>query len=211
MSASSSPTPEPQDVHPLVAEPTAVRGTISSVAFESGDRFVVGNWHRSPVGRLVDVMWVTTDGTRRLLVNDERAAEFITSIYAFDEVHVAPLTVDGDATHTHVSGHGLQLSMTAGRRRPIPFPRPRWVTRWVEAPIARWLMGVETYGVSPTGVREWYQSRGWSWITEASGTLDGVDLGEVVPIRKPVGVGFSDPPERPSIVTVHVAIHPPER
>lgn len=212
MSASSSPTSDPPgDTHPLVAEPTSVRGTISSVAFESGDRFVVGNWHRSPIGRLVDVMWVTADGTRRLLVNDDRAAEFITAIYDFDEVRVAPLTVDGDPARTDVVGHGLHLSMTAGRRRPIPFPRPRWVTRRVEAPIARRLMGVETYGVSPTGVREWYQSRGWSWITEASGTLDGVDLGPVVPIRKPVGVGFSDPPERPSIVTVHVAIHPPER
>lgn len=212
MSASSSPTSDTAGVptpHPLVAEPTSVRGTISSVAFESGDRFVVGNWHHSPVGRLGDVMWVTTDGTRRLLVNDDRAAEFITAIYAFDEVHVAPLTVDGDATHTSVDGHGLLISMTGGRRRPIPFPRPRWVTRWIEAPIARRLMDVETYGASPTGVREWYQSRGWCWITEASGTHHGADLGAVVPIRKPVGVGFSDPPERPSIVTVHVAIHPP--
>jgi hypothetical protein len=188
--------------------PTSVRGTISSVAFEAGHRFVVGNWVSSPVGRLVDVMWVDDSGHRTLLTPTEEGAAFITSIYRFDEVRIEPLTVEGDSRHTRVAGGGIELDLTGGRRRPMPFPRPRWVTRFVEAPIARRLMGVETYGASPTGVREWYQTRGWCWITAATGRLDGADLGGLVPIERPVGVGFSDPPRRPSIVDVHVAIHP---
>lgn len=69
----------------MITEPTFVRGTISSVAFE-GHRFVIGNWQSSPVGRMVDVMWVTDVGRRTLLVAEPAAAEFITAIYSFDEV-----------------------------------------------------------------------------------------------------------------------------
>jgi hypothetical protein len=44
-------------------------GTISNVAFASGDRFVVGQWARSPIGPMNDVMWARPDGTRVLLVD----------------------------------------------------------------------------------------------------------------------------------------------
>ena len=85
------------------------------------------------------------------------------------------------------------------------------MTRYVEGPIAGALMGVRTYGTSPTGVREWYQSRGWRWIERAHARLDGVDLGGLTDVGRPIGVGFTDPPVRPSIVSVRVAIHPPNR
>jgi len=183
-----------------------VRGTISSVAFECGDRFVVGNWASSPIGRLADVMWVDADGRRTLLTTDECAAEFIQAIYRFDDVRLGPLEIDGDTRRTEVLGHGVAITLHGGRRRPVPFPRPRWLTRWVEAPIARRLMGVETHGLSPTGVREWYQTTGWCWIERAIGTRDGNDLGAMCPIERPLGVGFSDPPARPSIVGVRVTI-----
>jgi hypothetical protein len=186
---------------------THVRGAISSVAFD-GHRFVVGRWVESPIGPMGDVMWVTDDGHRTLLVDRDAAAEFICGIYRFDDVRVAPLRVSGDARTTRVDGHGLELDLRGGRRRPVPFPRPRWFTRFLEAPIARRLMGVEAYGRSPTGAREWYQTRGWCWVDEAAGRLDGVDLGRMRPIARSLGVGFSDPPERPSIASVRVAIEP---
>jgi hypothetical protein len=192
-----------------ILEPTHVRGTITAVGFASGHRFLVGDWRESPLGRTIDVMRVDPDGRRHLLVPDQTSAEFITSIYVFDEVHVGPLDVHGDGRSTHVVGHGLELSAHAGRLRPVPFPRPRWLTRYVEAPIARRLMGVHTYGTSPTGAREWYQTRGWRWVTEASITVDGVSPGALAAVERPVGVGFTDPPLRPSIVEVRVAIHPP--
>lgn len=48
----------------------------------------------------------------------------------------------------------------AGRGWRLPSGRLRTpaVTRWIEGPIARGVMGVRTYGVSPTGVREWYRA-----------------------------------------------------
>ena len=193
----------------IIASPTHVRGWITSVGFETGDRFLVGDWRESLLGRTIDVMRITPDGERHLLVPDEDSAAFITSIYVFDEVHVAPLTVEGDGRSTRVAGHRLELVVHAGRLRPVPVPRPRWLTRYVEAPIARALMGVHTYGVSPTGARQWYQTRGWRWIHAASGRFDGSPLGELTDVARPVGVGFTDPPLRPSIVAVRVAIHPP--
>ena len=192
----------------MITEPTHVRGTITAVGFATGHRLLVGDWRESPLGRTIDVMRVNPDGERHLLVPDEASADFITSIYVFDQVHVGPLEVRGDGRSTHVVGHGLELEARAGRLRPIPFPRPRWLTRHVEAPIARAMMGVHTYGVSPTGAREWYQTRGWRWITEASVSLDGETLGALTEVARPVGVGFTDPPLRPSIVEVRVAIHP---
>lgn len=67
-------------------------------------------------------------------------------------------------------------------------------------------MGVETYGVSPTGVREWYQSRGWRWVVDGRARWNGTDLGPPGPIHQPMGVGFSEPPPRPSIVAVTTVI-----
>ena len=187
----------------------AVVGTISSAAFDQGHRFVIGRWERSPIGPLVDVMWCRPDGTSTLVVGNDIGAEFITSIYRFDEVLVGPLAVAGDDTFTRVDGHGLAIRLVGGRRRPIPIPRPLTVTRFIEAPIARALMGVQTYGTSPTGAREWYQTRGWRWIVDGSATLDGRDLGSPRPIERPLGVGFSEPPPRPSIVSVKTVIERP--
>lgn len=189
-----------------------VQGTISSIGFDSGHRFVVGCWDESPIGRLVDVMWATPADHRILLAPHDEAADFVTSIYTFDEVRVGHLSVRSDGRETRVDGgdhHGLELAMRGGRRRAIPFRRPLAVTRWIERPIARALMGVETYGTSPTGSVEWYQASGWRWVEEAEGTLDGNDLGAMAPLWPPVGVGFSEPPRRPSIVSVAVTIERP--
>ena len=186
-----------------------VRGTISSVGFGSGDRFVIGCWTESPVGALVDVMWATPDGRRRLLTDTDEGAAFITSIYEFDDVEIAPLTVVSERTATTVRSERLSLSLRGGRLRPVPFRRPRAITRLVEAPIARRLMGVECYGTSPLGAREWYQATGWRWVADASGELDGHDLGPPTTLRPALGVGFSEPPARPSIVHVRVSIEVP--
>lgn len=190
-------------------ERVQVRGHISSAGFAGGHRFVVGHWPVSPIGPLSDVMWGTPEGERILLVPSEEAATFVGSIYAFDDVRVGRLDVTCDGRVTTVSGHGVDLHLVGGRRIPIPVPRPLSITRFVEAPIARALMGVETFGVSPLGATEWYQTRGWRWISSGSAYLDGVDLGRPGPLETPMGVGFSEPPPRPSIVSVHVTIDLP--
>lgn len=183
-----------------------VDGTISSVAFAGGHRFAVGSWRSTPIGPFGDVMWAAPDDTRTLLAPNDEVADYVTSIYDFDSVRTGPLRVESDGRRTVVEGFGLVLDLSGGRLRPVPVPRPLWFTARVEGPIAKALMGVVTAGVSPTGVREWYQTRGWRWVVEGSGSLDGEELGAPVPIERPLGVGFSEPPRRPSIVSVKVTI-----
>lgn len=186
-----------------------VAGTISSAGFRSGDRFVVGHWPVSPIGPMGDVMWATPDDRRILLAPSVAVADFITTIYDFDDVRTGPLRIDADGRSTQVRGHGLELELVGGRRRPVPIRRPLAITRWIEAPIARRLMGVETFGTSPTGAREWYQTQGWRWVESGGARLDGADLGSPGHVERPLRVGFSEPPGRPSIVSVRVTIDLP--
>jgi hypothetical protein len=179
-----------------------MRGTISSAGFESGDRFVVGRWLRSPVGTTIDVMWARPDGHRVLLAPDDRTAEFVTAVYSFDEVRLVDFTTDASVQHLDVVAGPVELRLDSGRPWRIPFRRPRWFTRLVEAPIARAAMGVQCYGVSPTGVTEWYQADALRWVTAGRARLDGRDLGSLTSVAPVCGFGFSEPPARPSIVEV---------
>ena len=191
-----------------------MRGTISAAGFPTGDRFVIGCWEQSPIGPLVDVMWGTPAGERVLLAPSPDAVEFITSIYEFDDVRVVEtLTGRSDGKHTWVTAPelDLELELFGGRRRPVPITRPLAVTRWIERPIARALMGVETFGTSHHGAVEWYQTRGWRWVESGHAFLSGHDLGTPGTVTPPLQVGFSEPPPRPSIVQVHVTIDLPAR
>lgn len=183
-----------------------VRGTISSVAFDSGDQFVIGCWAETPVGPLVDVMWRDPSGRRSLIVPSDVAAGYVTSIYEFDTVDVTPLRVESDGRDTVVESDQLSLKLFGGWIRRVPSRRSRWFTERIEAPIARRLMNVEVYGVSPLGVREWYQSSGWTWVRRGEGALLGQDLGEMAQIDHQMDVGFSNPPARPSVVSIRVLL-----
>ncbi|HEX7277583.1 MAG TPA: hypothetical protein VF244_09445, partial [Acidimicrobiales bacterium] len=157
-------------------------------------------------------------GGRWLVVPTQPVADFVASIYDFDRVVVTQLTVQADRRTLDVAAPDLELELhfEASRGWPIPAPRrrPRWLTRYVEAPIARRLLrGVEPYGVSPTGVREWYQATRYRPLTAARATRAGVDLGPVGPLVPPVRFGFSEPPRRPSLVevTTRLKVPPPRR
>jgi hypothetical protein len=63
-------------------------------------------------------------------------------------------------------------------------------------------MGVRTYGVTATGVREWYRADRWRPVVGGAATLDGVDLGPIGPVDPPCRFNFSEPPTRPSITDV---------
>ncbi len=140
-------------------------------------------------------------------------AGFVSAVYAFDRVLVTPLVVqaDGHGLDLHAPDLGLELHLEAGRGWPIPAPRrrPRWFTRYLEAPIARRLLHVEAYGVSPSGVREWYQASRYRPVTAARATLGGLDLGSVGPLTPPLLFGFSEPPRRPSLVEVTTRLDAP--
>lgn len=158
---------------------------------------------------MADVMWARPDGERILLAPDDTVARFVTAIYAFDRVEVVPFSVGTHHRRLDLRAGGLQLRLLAGRGLPIPGPRPTFVTRRIEGPVARALLDVRTYGVSPTGVREWYRASRWRPLTRAAASLDGGSLGALGPLWPPLGVGFSEPPRRPSWVDVRPRLHDP--
>lgn len=153
-------------------------------------------------------MWATPapGGERLLVAGSQETADFVSSVYRFDTVLVSPLRSrladDRRRLDLHAPGLGLELHLRAGPGWRIPFARPATVTRVVEAPVARRLLGVRTYGTSPTGVREWYRASSYRPVVGGWASLAGVDLGPLGPVDPPVGVGFSEPPRRPSLVEV---------
>jgi len=188
-----------------------MNGTISSTGFASGDRFVVGHWERSPIGPTVDVMWARPDGTRVLLAPDDLTAEFVTSVYSFDEVLVVSFDVMSQPDHLRLSAGTVRLDLRAGATVIRLPPRPLWFTRWVERPVARTVLGVRTWGTSPTGVQEWYQAVSCKFLRSASGSVDGEDLGAMAPLHPVCGFGFSESPRRPSMVRVRPVLGVPEQ
>jgi hypothetical protein len=179
-------------------------GVIASAGFESGDRFVIGSWTSSPVGPMTDVMWARPDGERVLLAPSEDAADFITGVYRFDRVEMVPVAATTTATTVEVVAEPVELLLSAGRGWRLPFGRfrPPALTRWVEAPLARALLGVRTYGTSPTGVREWYRADEYRPVVDARASISGRELGGLRPLHPPCRFGFSEPPRRPSLVKV---------
>jgi hypothetical protein len=158
-----------------------------------------------------DVMWAQPDGRRVLLADGAATAAFVGAVYAFDEVRVVPFTVTRTDRSIDVVAGSLEVSLRAGTgwRLPPLALRPAWATRLVEAPVARLALGVHAYGVSPTGVREWYRAEAWRPVVAGAASVDGASLGEIGPIDPPLGVGFSEPPRRPSMVLVRPLLEDP--
>jgi hypothetical protein len=166
---------------------------------------VVGTWRSSPVGPLDDLMWARPDGRRVLVAATDEGAAYVASVYGFDEVVVGPLRVrlDGRHLHLHAPEVGVELHLTGGRLAvSLPWARPAWFTRWIEGPVGRRALGVETYGVSPSGVREWYRAVSLRRVVAGWASVAGRDLGRLAPIEPRAGFGFSEPPRFPSMVGV---------
>lgn len=193
----------------LASSEERLRGTISAVGLPSGDRIVVGAWHRSPIGGFADVMWAHPDDTRSLLAPDQRAADYVAGIYAFDRIEVVPFRWTATPCSLALRAGPLEVDLAASGGRRLPLPRPWWFTRWVEGPVARRLMGVEVHGTSPLGIEEWYQARAWRWIHDGCVRIAGENRGRLGPARPPLHVGFSEPPARPGITDVAVRIRRP--
>ncbi len=190
-----------------------LRGSITSVGFSSGHRFVIGHWPHSPTGPFADVMWRDQDD-HKTLVAAAGAADYITGIYPFEhridsEVTIVDTVGGGGQNCIEVESDPLSLSLVIGRP-VVPFPpRPRWITATVERWTARALLGVNTYGRSPTGVEEWYRTRSVRRVVDAHGTVGGSDIGRLCPIDRPMDVGFSEPPRRPTHVRLRVDLRRP--
>lgn len=187
-----------------------LRGSITSVGFASGHRFVIGDWLHSPIGPFADVMWAQPDG-RHVLLGGADAARYVDSVYPFDDRRDQAVTAERDGRSYTVRSGGLRLDMKIGLAMLRLPPRPRWITATVENWCARRLLGVSTHGASPTGVVEWYRTRTARRIVAATASLDGTDLGALAPLRRPLGFGFTDPPQQPSHVSLQVDLQRPAR
>jgi hypothetical protein len=156
-------------------------------------------------------MWARPDGRRILVTPTAEGAAYVSGVYGFDEVVVGPLRVSLDSPYLNLRapGIGVELHLTGGRSVALPWPRPAWFTRWVVGPIARRAFGVDTYGVSPSGVREWYRAVSLRRLVAGWASVDGRDLGRMGPIDPPARFGFSEPPRFPSMVGVHPVLRHP--
>jgi hypothetical protein len=193
-----------------------LEGRIAASGFSSGHRFVVGAWDEGPFGAMTDVMWADPRGRRRLLAPSEEVARFVGGVYDFDEVAVVDFEVaQGSDHHIELRAGSLDIDLEAGRSLRLFSLRPRWFRRsrwWVRVedallrPLAGALVlqgaeGVRAFGVSPSGVTEWYRIDAYRPLVRARASLGGRDLGEMGPLDPPAGFGFSEFPRAPALVS----------
>lgn len=135
----------------------------------------------------------------------------MTSVYEFDDERVVPFANVGSVSpaEVHITAGPLRIRLNAGNRLLWLPGRPLAFTKWVERPVAWALLGVRTWGTSPTGVQEWYQARSCRFIHSAAAHLDDIDLGGSRPVWPKCGFGFSESPRHPSIVEVRPTLMGP--
>lgn len=197
-------------------------GCISAAGFASGDVVVVGAWTSSPLGRVIDIMWVRPDGRRVLLAPSAAAASYITSLYAFDDVRVVPVSGGWDGAAVAVAAGSVRVRIFAGARdarswlfalRPVVLlRRPGWVAaedvlaRPVVGRLIGGAAGVRAAGLAPGGQREYYGVRDYRPAAAATMTIDGQGTGEMRDLPADLGIGLSSFPTRPAVVHVITTI-----
>lgn len=167
---------------------------------------MIGSWAESPIGPFTDVMWAAPSGEKVLLVGSELVGRFVAAVYGFGFDRVDVVDIHGrlvDEVLDVVAGD-VHLHLEAGPGWRIPFRalRPPAVTRWVEGPLARILLGVRTYGVSPSGVHEWYVAHEYRRLRLAHASIAGRDLGQLQRRWVAAEFGFTEPPRAPVMVGV---------
>jgi hypothetical protein len=145
-------------------------GLIAAGGATSGEQVVIGMWRRSPLGRVIDVMWVRPDGERILLAPSPAVAAYVAGLYTFERVEVVAVRGGFDGQRVAVAAGPLRVTLDPGRRdlrswlfaaRPGPLRRsPAWIEledRLV-APLGGPLLGgadgVRLAGRAPGGQRE---------------------------------------------------------
>ena len=181
-------------------------GRISSSGFASGDRIVIGDWKKSPLGSFTNIMWAKPDGTRVLLTPSQEHADYVSSLYNFEEVHIVSIEVKHLTRGMDIIAPPLNVSLRCNRRIGLPIPRPRWFISTVEQWVAKAIFGTSTHGMTCNGLREWYCIYSLSNIKHASASCDGVDLGDYSNFEINACFGFSEPPKKPSSVRLRSMI-----
>jgi hypothetical protein len=193
-------------------------GCITAGGFASGDMVVAGTWRSSPLGRIVDVMWVRPDGERVLLAPSPAARDLIADLYAFDRAEVVAVRGGWDGAGVAIEAGPLRVRLVTGPRdwrswlfaaRPLPLRRsPTWIGledvlgRPFVGRIIGGAEGVRAAGVAPGGQRERYGVDDWRPVVAGSLRVDGVDAGALTDLRADLGIGLSAFPTRPAAVSV---------
>jgi hypothetical protein len=100
-----------------VAARDTFAGAICGVGSESGVRAVIGLWPVSPFGSVADAMVEDSTGWRVLIAPDEGLADYVGSIYSFDEVVIGPVACE--RTADRLSFRGGPLRVDRGRDRAL--------------------------------------------------------------------------------------------
>lgn len=191
-----------------------MEGTIAGAGFGPGHRIVIGVWDKSPVGAMADVMWAKPDGTRVLLAPSAAVARFVGGIYSFDDVMVVDFQVESGPGRVRVRAGDLDVELRGGRPLKVFKLRPRFLRHrawWVRLedlvlrPVIgrlalRGAAGVRAYGVSPSGVKEWYCVDEYRPVVSGAARFQGRDLGSLGSLDPPALFGFSEFPARPALV-----------
>jgi hypothetical protein len=190
-------------------------GEICGVGSVLGVRVVIGRWPASPFGPVADAMVEDPAGRRVLIAQHDALAAYVGSIYAFDDVIVAPVACERSPGRLEFRGGPLRLDVTLGRRDALGWALhvvPRRVATndtWVAFTdlIARALLrGVRTRGSTPGGT-ELYAATDRHQVRAIDGTWNDTDLGGLRDVDPPVRFGFSSTPRRPSIVEITTTVN----
>lgn len=193
-----------------VPEPDRFVGEICGFGTGSGVRIVIGRWEQSPLGAFADAMVERPDGHRVLIAPRLDVAEYVMSIYQFDELVETAVVVERTPGSLTFRGGPLEARVTIGRRGRLGWllrgvPRTLAASRiWpvLTDPVARVVMpGVRTRGLTAGG-REAYTARDLHHLVAVDASWDGRDLGPLAPLEPPVRFGFSSAPRRPAVVSV---------
>ena len=177
-------------------------GRITSSGFSSGDRIVIGDWKDSPFGSFTNIMWAKSDGSRVLLSPSENLAEYVSSLYSFEEVKITPIVVNRKKRGISVKAGNLEVKMAWSLAFPIPLWRPKWFISTIENTIAVRFFNTSTYGLTRNGRREWYSIRRLSKVIHGECIIDGVNIGQSENFEIDACFGFSEPPKWPSSVVL---------
>tara|TARA_B100001996_G_scaffold1642_2_gene1521 strand:- start:994 stop:1578 length:585 start_codon:yes stop_codon:yes gene_type:complete len=181
-------------------------GRITSSGFGSGDRIVIGDWEQSPIGPFTNIMWAKPNGIRVLLSPSERHAEYVSSLYEFEEVHVVSIKVERGIRSIHVEAGELVVRMEWKRGFFIPIRRPLWFISTVEQFFAKLFFGTRTHGKTKNGLKEWYCVQSLAKVNHSSAKENGIDFGDSARFEITACFGFSEPPKRPSSAIVRSTI-----
>ena len=177
-------------------------GRITSSGFSSGDRIVIGDWKDSPFGSFTNIMWAKSNGSRILLSPRENLAEYVSSLYSFEEVKITPIEVKRNNREISVKAGNLEVKMAWSLAFPIPIWRPKWFISVFENAIATRFFNTSTFGMTRNGRREWYSIRGISKVIHGECIIDGVNIGQSKNFEIDACFGFSEPPKWPSSVVL---------